>query len=265
MQRGILLVLVLACCHLVATPEMRKKGQFRFNLNLDSYKTTSFWNREGVRMPTYNTFRQKEIEAELQYGLTWTDTISLRTFFERFEENLNGNRQGFRQVQLGWRHRLLDFKKHCISSEVYLLIPPKRGYTPPVRYGEWGGEANLIAYRYFCIKKRVGYYDFRLGYRKYCGFPSDQIRFKGEIGIPLIPSLLAITALRLEYGLFNGQKQFNASLEELNPNYRLLILDLHAKYCLFKGFQIRCGLTKHLWGQNVGTGGSLFGGICVTY
>lgn len=104
-----------------------------------------------------------------------------------------------------------------------------------------------------------------IGYRKYEGFPSDQLRAQAMVNFFLFSRLQITGSSHLEYGLFNGSSRTDESLFLLNPNYRLLRSQIDVVLCLYKGASIFVGYHRHLWGRNVGTEGGMYGGTQIQF
>ncbi len=230
-----------------------------------TYESSTFWNSNGKEKDAYNEFEQQAVWLFLQYGLTNCDTLSIEGGWARIEESLDGKAFGFEDVEIGWKHCFGTKWYHTISAQVIGIIPSETEFKPGLRYGQFGGEIDLMASKGIHLLGCRGSYDLNLGYRFYEGFPSDQIR--AYYGINLFPcSRLMLTGcLQLEYGLFNGDSRKDTSFFLLNPNYRLLRGQLEAQLYLIKGVSLTLGYQQHLWGRNIGTNGGVYGGASLTF
>ncbi len=247
------------------TPVMPEKGHILLDIKYYDYHTDHFWGQSGRHLPTYNKFQQREGICYLEYGVMPCNAFTAKIAYARFKQTVNRNSQGVRDYEFGWRSHLLTWKGNFVTSHVNVIIPSKAGYRAPLRYGTYGLGINLRSYRYFHLFNHLCYYDAKIGYRLYEKYPSDQFRFEIKYGYFLFPRLKILTDLDLIYGVFNGDMRFDASLVELNPNFRLLKGSIQAEYCLFGCTYAYFGLFQHLWGRNVGSSGGLFTGIYGLY
>ncbi|MFQ5729872.1 MAG: hypothetical protein ACE5GN_05890, partial [Waddliaceae bacterium] len=200
-----------------------------------------------------------------EHGFTCNDTISIRGSWARIDESINGRTFGFEDVEVGWKHCLGTKLGHLFSVELLGIVPVETVHKPGLRYGEYGGECNLLFSRGFAFWDRCASYDLRVGYRVYAGFPSDQVRVNGALNFFPFSRLMITASGHLEYGLFNGGSRTDESLFLLNPNYRLFRGQIEATACIYKGLSAFIGYQRHLWGRNVGTEGGIYGGAQVQF
>lgn len=239
--------------------------QVSLDVAYEKWDTDEFWNKSGKKRSAANDFEKKEAKALLEFGLTRCDTLSVRSSWARFDESINGRTFGFTDLEIGWKRTLYQKDHHLISGQIVILIPFESDYEPPLRYGRNGAEFNLLYSSGFTFCDHFGYYDGCLGYRWYKGFPSDQIRANFALGYFVCPWLKLVAESKLEYGIFNGDDRPDASLIYLNPNYRLLRIDVLAELCPCSFSSAYVGYFRHVWGRNVGTGGGFVGGANVWY
>lgn len=225
-----------------------------------SHCTDEFWNASGKKRDAFNDFEKDAIIFYAEFGITNCDTISAKSAWVRIEESINGRGFGVEDAEIGWKHSFGKVCNHYLSAELVGIIPTETEHKPGLRYGQYGGEANLLLTRGFTWWDRCGSYDVRLGYRAYEGYPSDQIRSDFILNYFVFPRLKISASGQLEYGLFNGSSRTDESLFLLNPNYRLFRGQIQALLCLYKGISGFVGYQRHLWGRNVGTGGGVYGG-----
>lgn len=230
-----------------------------------TYSSDEFWNSNGKRCEAHNEFEKCEYNLYAEYGLTCRDTISFNSAWARIDESINGRTFGFEDLEIGWKRYLGTKWCHHISAELVGIIPIEAEYKPGLRYGQYGGEFNLLLTKGFELWERCGSYDLRLGYRTYCGFPSDQVRADAVFNIFPFSRLMLSASGHLEYGLFNGSSKDDESLFLLNPKYRLFRGQLQATMCVYKGASVFVGYQRHLWGRNVGTNGGGYGGVQIQF
>jgi len=233
-------------------------------IDYDRYSTHHFWNEKGERLSTYNQFRRHQVDLYGQYSWNCRDFLSLRASYSEIRESLNGNTSGIGDLELGWKRLLYCNAPHYVAAQAVAVIPPAK-YKPALRYGQFGGELNLPSSHWFQLQGKPGVCSLRLGYRGYTGFPSDQIRADALLSYCPSPLLQLSIGSHLEYGLFNGKSRLDASNVAFNPNYRLWLLQFTGLFPLWKSSYIAAGYTKPVWGRNVGTGGSYFGGVNVLF
>lgn len=244
---------------------VQQKGHGYLSATYSSYSSNEFWNHEGTKRDAHNDFEKKSYSLYGEFGLTKRDTISAQGSWARVDESINGRTFGFEDIELGWKHYLGTKWCHHISTELVGIVPIETEHQPGLRYGEFGGEFNLLFTRGLALWKRCGGYDLRLGYRAYTGFPSDQVRADAVFHIFPFSRLKLSAGGFLEYGLFNGHSRHDQSHFLLNSNYRLFKAEVKASLRLYRGASAFVGYNRHLWGRNVGTRGGYFGGVQVQF
>jgi hypothetical protein len=228
------------------------------------YKTDHFWNKQGKKLPTFNTFSRKSYRLDMEYDINCLNAVFLQGGYTMVDESLNGRSRGIEDLETSWQH--LFYRKGCsaFSGKATLIIPigPKKSC---VRYGQWGGELKILYSRLFNLLQRCCWYDLGLGYRIYSGFPSDQVRANLSIGCNLMPYVWLINTTRLDYGVFNGRAKANPNNICFNPNYRLLETQIEGLIQVYKYVLVTAGGYFHLWGENIGAGGGFYSGLWITF
>lgn len=229
------------------------------------YSSHHFWNSKGHKKDAFNTFKKDEVQAYAEYGITWCDTLSIKEGYGRVDESLNGKTIGFTDIEIGWKRFLGQKWKTLFATELVGIIPIETQHKSGLRYGRYGVEINMIATKGFSLLQRCGWCDFRLGYRTYEGFPSDQIRADVVGTFELFPRTRLVLGGYLEYGLFNGHSVTDQSLFCLHSNYRLFKGRAELQFDIYKGAGIFVGYQHNIWGNNVGTNGGWYGGAQIQF
>lgn len=205
-------------------------------------------------MNAFNNFQEDGLDLQIFASVTPYDCVQLQSGYSAIRESINGNSYGLQDFECTWQREFATLCNNQFFLQAVAIIPA----GPPkasLRYGRFGVELNLGLINN-CFWSHF-YYQARLGYRSYHGFPSDQFRADGGLGVCLIPHLFLQTYTVCEYGLFNGSKAPYFSLIAFNPNYRLLQLGAEAVYRVYAQAYLSIGYDWHVWGANVGTGGGL--------
>jgi hypothetical protein len=247
------------------TAFVEPQGRFCLSGSYWKYSSDHFWNAEGKRCDAFNKFTKEEYILYAEYGLTERDTLSLKEGWARISESVNGRTMGFADIEIGWKRSLCQKGGAFISGEIVGIIPLECDHKPGLRYGRYGGEFNWLLSKNFSYHRLIGKYDFRLGYRTYEGFPSDQIRADAAAIFNLFSSVQLLLAGHLEYGLFNGHSVMNQSFFCFYSNYRLLKGQMELLFSLYRSASLFIGYQKHIWGKNIGTGGSWYGGAQIQF
>lgn len=235
-------------------------GDVDLLVSYSNYSTRHFWDRSGKKHPTHNKFEKHSCQCFGEYALNGLNSMFFNARYSRVEESLNGNSQGFEDAEVGWKRLIWGNKRSAFTGQIVGIIPPQCRKAS-VRYGIFGGEADLIFSQIFKILNRCGWYDLIAGYRAYSGYPSDQIRLGGSVGYYILRNWRVIATCRLNYGVYNGKAGHRLNNVVLNPNYRLLTSQIECDFKLFSHFSLALGVFKHMWGRGIGTGGGCFGGI----
>lgn len=244
---------------------VQEKGKGFTSLELYHYQTAAFWNVHGKRQPSNNKFVKNELNSFTEYGITSEDTLTAKAMYADIKETVNPDERGFEDFEFGWKHLLCKKDDHRFSMYTIVIIPSGPSDKPSLRYGRLGGQFDLLYSRSFKWKERYGFFDFGLGYRVYSGYPSDQIRGATALGYDLTKHIQIIGSSWLEYGVFNGRSFTTTNNILLNANYRLLKADITARYRFSKKVSGVIGYYRHVWGENVGTGGSIHGGLWIDF
>lgn len=174
-------------------------------------------------------------------------------------ESINAKAKSLEDLELGWKWLLCNGKTSAFTSQFTVIIPTGKERCS-IRYGKLGGEWDLLYSNIFNFLQHFGWYDLLLGYRFYHDGPSDQIRASIALGYDIKPYASVIAMTKLDYGVLNGRKNFHRNNITLDPNYRLLEMQIECVVDLSPNASLTFGFFKHVWGENVGTGGGFFGG-----
>lgn len=229
-----------------------------------TYNTRHFWNKEGKRRPSHNDFRQKEVGLCLEYMPEPDDILAVKVAYDHIEESLEGNSNGFTDVEAIWAHALFPIKCGRLWSKLTAIIPSGKE-KHSLRYGRFGAELDLIYSGVYSLCGRDLYYLCGLGYRFYSGFPSDQLRAQVDILYNLRSNWYIWCKGDLQYGVFNGKRREHFNQILYNANYRLLKLEARLVGYLSDWFYVDAGYFEFVWGENVGTGGGFIGGFGFVY
>lgn len=243
---------------LFATAFLYNRGHGAIIFDGLTYKTHHFFNRHGKRCDSYNDYEQNGGYLKIEYGLTSKATVTAESSYQTICESLNGKSQGFDDTILSIRHFITRKGAYFASGEGKLIIP-SGGRKYEVRYGRWGGELSLLLSKTLSIQKGLWWWDTKLGYCFFNGYPSDQIRAQAGLGACLNSRLTFYGKALLYYGLWNGQKECD-NIIRYNANFRLLTVKIEAFIRIWRTFYLSIGTFQNVWGRNVGTGGSYFAG-----
>ncbi len=161
--------------------------------------------------------------------------------------------------------RIGSWRNNVFAFQATAIIPSEHGYTPALRYGEYGVEAKFHQSLQIHVSVRSLHVSVGLGYRWYHGYPSDQIRQDATLIIRPADRLSLYASSYLDYGVFNGERRLNQSLIWLNPNYRLWKVQVGVCCRLYKQSWISLNYFRHLWGENVGRNGGFIGRVIVAF
>lgn len=251
------LVLKFLPCY---TLPLWEEAEMQVSVRSFSYKTDHFWNKNGRLKPSYNDFKQWQMNLWVEYSPFDSDIFALRGYYDSIQESMNGNTRGFGDAEFSWAHRIAD----TYWSRVMIIIPTGKEKAS-LRYGRLGIEADLFYSNCFTL------FNFPIGtlcgvgYRAYYGFPSDQLRAYLDLTSHIYSNLYWFCRTQLEYGVFNGKRQEHFNQIVLNPNYRLFKVQLSLVGFLANCVYFDVGYFQHIWGENVGNNGGVIGGLGVIF
>ena len=243
---------------------VQDEGEFFLSLQAYYYQTDYAFDSNGNSEKRGGTFWKKEINPYFEYGLTSRDTLVLNVFYDWLydvQPSPSEKNQGLADIEAGWRRLLFKKNDHLVSFQVLSVIPS--GYDledmPQLGYDRFGLEGRMLYGTNYNFMKKSGFFDISLGYRKYFGYPSDQIRSTAYIGYDIISPFQILGSYDLHFGLDNGSEKEISTNILVQPNYRLLKLTLGLRYKINPQYSIVGAAYKHAWGQDTGAGGGFYG------
>lgn len=247
-----------------------KKGRYFFPLQVYYYQTDYVFDSDGNSEKRDGTFWKKEINPYFEYGLTDKDTLVVNIFYDWLydgQPSPSEKNQGLADIEAGWRRLLFKENDHLVSFQVLSVIPS--GYDlediPQLGYDRFGLEARMLYGTNYNFMEKSGFFDISLGYRKYFGYPSDQIRSTAYIGYDIISPFQILGSYDLHFGLNNGSEKEIGTNILIQPNYRLLKLTLGLRYKINPQYSIVGAAYKHAWGQDTGAGGGFYGSFWIKF
>jgi hypothetical protein len=244
----------IPCCALPFLEEVS------VNIHAFTYETNHFWNKQGHLKPSYNHFKQYEVDLCIEYSPVKTDIFAITARYDRIQESMNGNTNGFGDAEFSWVHRLSNLPKGECWCRLLTIIPTGKEKAS-LRYGRLGAEADLFYSSCFTLFNYPIGALCGIGYRMYHGFPSDQLRAYLDLTSQVYSNLYWLCQTKLEYGVFNGKRQEHFNQIILNPNYRLFKVQLSLVGYLADWIYLDAGYFQHIWGENVGNSGGFIGGL----
>lgn len=239
-------------------------GKFDSFLSYTYYHTKHFWDASGKKRPAYNHFTSYQCSLYGEWAVTNCQSIFAKTGYSRVTESLNGNCSAFQDSEIGWKQQVFRDTNSAIAIQA-LTIVPSGNKKSSIRFGRWGGAINLLYSRCFTLCSKKLWYDCGIGYRLYTGFPSDFMNASLAVGCFLNSWLQMVGAMQLDYSLRNGRSNGNLNNIIYHPKHRLLEMQLEFVARLNSYFSASLGVTKHVWGQNSGMGGGIFGGLWLDF
>lgn len=249
----------LICLLSLPGKPIQNKNDVYLATGIYEYHTSHFWNQHGKRLPAFNDFKRRDYRILLEYGLTSVDTLGFEEGYAQVWEKINSNSRSFTDAELSWKHLVCQNGSRQFITKIVGIVPIMHAYKPGLTYGRFGLEVDGLFLDCFTFRERCGWYQLQLGYRYYQGFPSDQVRFECSAGYHITSRLQLIAASYLEYGVFNGKLHVAKNTLLLDPNYRLLKVEVQALVKIYRDLHGSVGYFQHLWGRNVGTGGGVYG------
>jgi len=249
---------------------VQKNGEVFLSLQAYYYQTDYVFDSNGNSKKRGGTFRKKEINPYFEYGLTNKDTLVVNIFYDWLYDGQSSpseKNQGLADIEAGWRRLLFTKNDHLVSFQVLSVIPS--GYDledmPQLGYDRFGLEGRMLYGTNYNFMDKSGFFDISLGYRKYFGYPSDQIRSTASIGYDIISPFQVIGTYDLHFGLDNGSENKISTNILVEPNYRLLKLALGLRYKLNSRYSVVGTAYRHVWGQDTGAGGGFYGSFWINF
>lgn len=255
MQIFILCLALILRLYLHAIPtDSYVGGQYAY------YSANNLWTHSGANLPAHNEFMQHDCKGYGGFDFNLESCIWAQGGFASVRQQVNPDRQGFEDFNLGYYRAVVQTPDSSYGYGLQANIP---GGEPraALRYGAWAGEFYVNYQNYI----RCAHYSFDLGYRVYSKNVSDAIRAAFRVDWPFTRRIQLTAQGDLDFALFNGKKKFYDNRMAFNPNTRLFKAKVLGVYQITNMFYINAGYFKHVWGQNVGSGGGVFGGAFWNY
>lgn len=250
------------------TAFIAQEGSVDLLFSYSTYSADHFRNKNGKRLPTYNDFFAHNYTVYGEYAFNHENSFTFNGGYTFGRTSLNGNKFGFNDIQLGWKHLIKRGKDSALTFQLIGIIPCMK-HKPLITYGQWGAQGGLIYSRFFwdCI----GWYDLGAFYRWYEGFASDQIRGNASLGFNFGPILGCLWSLIgsvfLEYGVYNGKDGYAKNPILLNPNYRLVTAQAECRFSplIFPYLTVTLGGFTHIWERQISNGCGFIGGTWLDF
>lgn len=250
-----ILALCIAPVYLLSIPaDMYVGAQYSY------YSTNNMWTNGGSNVPAHNKFTRHDLKGYGGFDLSRKSCVWVQGGYDAIRQQINPDRQGLEDVNVGFYRVANQQCERNYGWGLQLFIPggePRSG----LRYGAWAGEfylsyQNRIKSANCCID---------LGYRTYSKIVSDAVRAAFRVDWPFTRRIQMTAQGDFYYALFNGRRRVYDNKMAFNPNTRLLQAKVLAVYQLNRVIYLNLGCFKYLWGQNVGSGGGVFGGAFWNY
>lgn len=249
--------------NIFASAWVQPKGKAFVAYEYFTYETANYYSISGAILPANDLFNKKESNLYMEYGFTDTETVSAKVLYANINQTVEGRTTGFEDLEFAIRHQIKKTGDHVFSVQALGIVPGGPPNKPILRYAKFAGELTLMYGRSFKIHNHYGFFNTEMGYRIYQGYPSDQIRGLVSGGFDITKRLQLLSALYLEYGIWNGTPiNFPNNLNVLqNPNYRLVKWDITVRWRFCDQFSFVFGWYRDIWGRNVGSNGGIHSGI----
>lgn len=241
------------------------EGAIDLLFSYSTYSADHFRNKKGRRHPTYNHFSTQNYKVYSEYSFNDQNSFTLNGGYSFGKTSLNGNKFGFNDIELGWKHLIFGDEDSALTLKLIGIIPCMK-HKSLITYGQWGAQAGFIYSRFFSFYNFCSWYDVDAAYRWYEGFPSDQIRAHVALGVDLGSHFAffwsCIGSCFLEYGVYNGKERYYKNHILLNPNYRLIKAQGECRFSpsIFPNLTLTLGGFVHVWERQISLGSGFMGG-----
>ena len=186
--------IALSCDQLLAGAWTQKKDQYYLRLTLNSFTSSSFYDRSSNRADYADNgeFNDLSVFAYLEYGISDLVTLTASVPYKRLKYEspaLQRKTNGAGDLYLGVRYLLSG---QGMITSIQAGLKTNTGYetdlsildqAPPLGDGQTDFELNLLLGNSFF--NYVAYYNFEVGYRARSGVPVDEVPFIIEGGMNL--------------------------------------------------------------------------------
>lgn len=243
-----ILISLLINSVVLASAWVRKEGELFISTTFYYQSAKKYYDSEGKRRPIGCTFEKREMQIYGEYGLSSKNTLTFKLPYDWLKCG-NNSTSGFGDLELGLIRNLKLQDSKSISLYGNIIIPT--GYSindnPRIAYGRVGLEGGVL----YGFSGRWGFWDSGLGYRYYFGYPSSQIRAYGGGGINLFQNIQLLTFVDAQIGLGDGKRKQIGENIFLEPDYKLVQLNVGPRLNLGK-FSAIFNYQKTLYGRKTG-------------
>ncbi len=247
-------------CLLIQVPLLAIPDDTYLGGQYSYYFTNNLWTHSGHNLPAYNEFMRHDAKVYAGFDITPSSCVWLQGGFDSVRQQVNPDRHGFEDANFGLFYSLNRAESSSYGCGIQLFAPGG-AQKPALRYGAWAGEF-YVSYE---NRIRCAHYTVDLGYRIYNGAPSDVLRAAFRVDWPFTSRVQLTAQGDFDFAVNNGKKRFNDNRMAFNPNTRLFKAKVLGVYQLTKMFYLNAGYFKYIWGQNIGSGGGVFGGAFWNY
>jgi len=235
----------------------RDPGSCLVTPKIYAYQATKYWDAAGGEHDLASPYQKSEINIYGEYGLTKDNMLVIQTAYDNINDG-SAVKSGLADSEIGIVQKIRSYDDAVVSLKGSLIVPS--GYsttsTPLIGYGEIGAEIGLLYGRSWL----GGYIDSALGFRKYNGAPSDQLRGNALLGVEINKKIRLKNNLELIWGLGNGRTILVQEKVQTTDS-QLLQLDLALEFDVNNRTTVTFGFNKALAGRNTGIGNSYYLGL----
>jgi hypothetical protein len=255
-----LLSIALCAPHCSASAWTRKQGEVFTNTQAYFYKAANYWDGEHELQLLDYSYHKTEYDFYLEYGLNTDHTLVLQLPYARIVSNKETD--GVADIKLGLINNLSRSTADSFSWQISGLFTT--GYQlsrePLLGTGYGAVELALLYGHTFDF----GYIDTSLGYWKFTGKPSDQVRAALTFGQNLGQTFLLRYGLQSIIGQNNGD-DLKVQDSVVNANLRLVEAELALEAKLDEQRTLIMGCKTALWGELTGQGTAYYLGLNARY
>jgi|GEM_PF-6382180 len=225
-------------------------------------RADSYFDRDGHDKSASTAFEKNELNIYSEYGLGGGNTLALQTSFARLYQGQATT--GLADVEASFFRELFRGDHHACSLKALVVIPTGYSYNrvPRLGYGHFAAEAGGVC----GIGYDGGYAELSAAYRKYDGYPSDQLRFAAYSGLRLRGPLKLLLSAVSNLGIDGYQDEFSAPQNLYNETcFKVFQAGAGLEYALSESMAARAMYEKALAGENTGSGYQFSAGLQMTF
>jgi hypothetical protein len=252
---GLILSIILAIPVLsLAAAWTSPEGETNIFNSFTYYETAHFLDQDGKSIPQAK-FLQYTYNPYIEYGLENDLTLGASPLFE-YQTEKGDQSSAFYGSDIFFRKKLYEDGAQVFSLQPQITIPGlyNGSALPQIGAKVFANELRLLHGYGFAALDQNHFTDLEIAYNKRYG-ANDQVEFDATLGLRFTEDLLLLNQI---FSTFSTQAVKTNRIAITGSNdYNLVKMQFSLVKEIFPDVSVQAGLSRNIWGENTGGGGSM--------